>query len=71
MERINVRVNEQLKKTLENEARARGVRPSDIVREALEEHIRARANPELPRYRPPHWFYWGVRRHAVRPQHQP
>jgi metal-responsive CopG/Arc/MetJ family transcriptional regulator len=42
MERINVRVDDQLKKQLEAEAREKGVRPSDIVREALEEHIRHR-----------------------------
>jgi len=42
MERINVRVERRLKQELEAEARAKGVRPSDIVRQALEEHIRAR-----------------------------
>jgi hypothetical protein len=40
MERINVRVDERLKLQLEAEAREKGVRPSDIVRQALEEHIR-------------------------------
>jgi metal-responsive CopG/Arc/MetJ family transcriptional regulator len=43
MERINVRVEQRLKQQLEAEAREKGVRPSDIVREALEEHIRQRA----------------------------
>ena len=38
MVRINVRVDERLKNELEAEARERGVRPSDIVRQALEEH---------------------------------
>jgi metal-responsive CopG/Arc/MetJ family transcriptional regulator len=42
MERINVRVDERLKKELEAEAREKGVRPSEIVREALEEHLRKR-----------------------------
>jgi hypothetical protein len=42
MERINVRVEPQLKEQLEAEAKERGVRPSDIVREALQEHIRQR-----------------------------
>jgi metal-responsive CopG/Arc/MetJ family transcriptional regulator len=42
MERINVRVDERLKQQLESEAREKGVRPSDIVRQALEEHMRRR-----------------------------
>ncbi len=42
MERINVRVDERLKQELETEAREKGVRPSDIVRQALEEHMRSR-----------------------------
>ena len=42
MVRINVRVEEQLKRELEAEAMEKGVRPSDIVRQALEEHIRQR-----------------------------
>ena len=42
MERINVRVDERLKQELEAEARERGVSPSDIVRQALEEHMRQR-----------------------------
>ena len=46
MERINVRVEEHLKQQLESEARERGVRPSDIVRQALEEHLRRRAPSE-------------------------
>ncbi|MGO9470616.1 MAG: hypothetical protein ACLQIB_35395 [Isosphaeraceae bacterium] len=40
MERINVRVDARLKQELETEARKKGVRPSDIVRQALEEHMR-------------------------------
>jgi metal-responsive CopG/Arc/MetJ family transcriptional regulator len=46
MERINVRVDERLKQALETEARDKGVRPSDIVREALEEHMRRRTPRE-------------------------
>ncbi|HKI19354.1 MAG TPA: hypothetical protein VKA15_15815 [Isosphaeraceae bacterium] len=42
MERINVRVEGRLKQQLEAEAREKGVRPSDIVRQALEEHMRQR-----------------------------
>jgi hypothetical protein len=40
MERINVRVESRLKQQLEAEAREKGVSPSAIVRQALEEHIR-------------------------------
>jgi hypothetical protein len=40
MERINVRVEPRLKQQLEREARARGVSPSAVVRQALEEHLR-------------------------------
>jgi metal-responsive CopG/Arc/MetJ family transcriptional regulator len=40
MERINVRVEPRLKQQLEAEAREKGVSPSAIVRQALEEHIR-------------------------------
>jgi hypothetical protein len=39
MERINVRVERQLKQQLELEARDKGVSPSAIVRKALEEHF--------------------------------
>ena len=42
MERINVRVDQRLKQELEAEAREKGVSPSDIVRQALEEHVRQR-----------------------------
>jgi|PeaSoiMetatran63_FD_contig_41_4030320_length_476_multi_11_in_0_out_0_2 metal-responsive CopG/Arc/MetJ family transcriptional regulator len=42
MERINVRVDQRLKHELEAEARERGVRPSEIVREALNEHVHRR-----------------------------
>ena len=45
MERISVRIDPRLKRELEIEAGRKGVRPSDIVREALEEHVRRR----LPR----------------------
>jgi hypothetical protein len=40
MERINVRVEPRLKQQLEAEAREKGVSPSEIVRQALEEHVR-------------------------------
>jgi hypothetical protein len=43
MERINVRVDKRLKEELEAEAKAKGVQPSVIVRQALEEHMRSRA----------------------------
>jgi hypothetical protein len=43
MERINVRVDESLKRELEAEAREKGVRPSDIVRQVLEQHARERS----------------------------
>ena len=43
MERINVRVDRRLKQELEAEAREKGVSPSDIVRQALEEHLRRHA----------------------------
>ncbi len=46
MERINVRVELRLKQELEAEASERGVRPSDIVREALEAHVRQRVPKE-------------------------
>ena len=46
MERISVRVDERLKKELEAEAREKGVRPSEIVRQALEEHVRRRTPRE-------------------------
>ena len=42
MERINVWVDERLKQELETETREKGVCPSDIVRQALEEHMRSR-----------------------------
>lgn len=43
MDRINVRVDRRLKQELESEAREKGVKPSDIVRQALETHMRQRA----------------------------
>lgn len=46
MERINVRVEARLKQQLEAEAREKGVRPSDIVRQAIEEHMRRRVPQE-------------------------
>jgi metal-responsive CopG/Arc/MetJ family transcriptional regulator len=46
MERINVRVDKRLKAELEAEAREKGVSSSDVVREALEEHVRRRTPKE-------------------------
>jgi antitoxin component of RelBE/YafQ-DinJ toxin-antitoxin module len=42
MERINVRVDKRLKEELEAEAKEKGVQPSVIVRQALEEHMKSR-----------------------------
>jgi hypothetical protein len=42
MARINVRVDQRVKEELEAEAREKGVQPSVIVRQALEEHMRSR-----------------------------
>ena len=42
MERISVRVDDRLKRELEAEAKEQGVRPSDVVRQVLERHIRER-----------------------------
>jgi metal-responsive CopG/Arc/MetJ family transcriptional regulator len=39
MERINVRVESRLKQQLEAVARAKGVSPSQVVRQAIEEHL--------------------------------
>jgi hypothetical protein len=38
--RMTVRVNQGLKRQLEAEAREKGVSPSEIVRQVLEEHVR-------------------------------
>jgi hypothetical protein len=46
MERINVRVEPELKQALEEEARETGVSPSDIVRRVLKEHLRQRVPRE-------------------------
>jgi hypothetical protein len=46
MERINVRVDQRLKEQLEAEAREKGVSPSDVVRQVLEEHVRQRTPRE-------------------------
>lgn len=40
MDRINVRVGQRLKRRLESEAKAKGVRPSQVVRDALEAHLK-------------------------------
>lgn len=42
MERINVRVEPRIKEELEAEAAEKGVKPSDIVRQALQEHMSRR-----------------------------
>lgn len=48
MERLNVRVDDSLKRKLEAEAEARdqGVSPSEIVRQAPREHLGRRAPEE-------------------------
>jgi hypothetical protein len=45
MGRLSVRIDEPLKRALADEAKARGVRPSDVVREALEAHLKPRTRP--------------------------
>jgi metal-responsive CopG/Arc/MetJ family transcriptional regulator len=40
MDRINVRLDPQLKEQLESVARAEGVSPSEVVRVALREHLK-------------------------------
>lgn len=40
MDRINVRLEERVKQQLESEARLKGVSPSAIVRQAIEEHLK-------------------------------
>ena len=46
MERINVRIEGRVKQQLEAEARMRGVSPSAIVRQAIEEHLGQRRPTE-------------------------
>jgi metal-responsive CopG/Arc/MetJ family transcriptional regulator len=46
MGRITVRVEDWLKRELQAEARERGVKSSDVVREAIEAHLRARPSRE-------------------------
>jgi predicted transcriptional regulator len=46
MERINVRVESRLKQQLEAVARAKGVSPSQVVRQAIEEHLRQQTPSE-------------------------
>ena len=45
-ERMTVRVGKGLKLQLEDEAREKGVSPSEVVRQALEEHMRQRRPAE-------------------------
>jgi hypothetical protein len=42
VDRINVRIDGNLKQEVEAEARERGVSPSEVVREAIEAHVRSR-----------------------------
>jgi metal-responsive CopG/Arc/MetJ family transcriptional regulator len=42
MDRINVRLDPQLKEQLESVARAEGVSPSEVVRAALREHLKTK-----------------------------
>jgi metal-responsive CopG/Arc/MetJ family transcriptional regulator len=42
MDRINVRLDPQLKQQLDSAARAEGVSPSDVVRAALREHLKTK-----------------------------
>jgi hypothetical protein len=46
VDRINVRVDEQLKHELEAEAREKGISPSEVVREVLQEHVKLRSSKE-------------------------
>jgi hypothetical protein len=46
MERISVRVDRRLKQRLEAEAYEKGVSPSEIVRQVLEEHTRGNTTGE-------------------------
>ena len=45
-ERMTVRVKKGLRQQLEAEARVKGVSPSEIVRQAIEEHLRQQKPPE-------------------------
>ena len=49
MDRITIRVDEQLKQRLEAEAQRKGVKPSAIVRQVLQEHIE-RQEPDHSAY---------------------
>jgi hypothetical protein len=42
MDRISIRVEPDLKRQLEDEAKAAGVRPSNVVGEAIREHLERR-----------------------------
>ncbi len=46
MDRISFRVDPALKRRLEAEARAAGVSPSDLAREAVREHLERLKTPE-------------------------
>lgn len=49
MERINVRIDQSIKQQLEIEAKQKGVSPSAVVRQALEEHFSRQSQPESAR----------------------
>lgn len=46
MDRISIRIEPALKRRLEAEAKAAGISPSDLAREALREHLERRRSPE-------------------------
>ena len=46
MERINVRIEQPIKQQLEVEARQKGISPSAVVRQALDEHFARESQPE-------------------------
>lgn len=46
MDRISIRIEPALKRLLEAEARAAGISPSDLAREALRERLERRTSPE-------------------------
>lgn len=45
-ERLGVRVDAQTKRRLQLEASAKGISPSDVVREAIEQYLQAREGEE-------------------------
>ncbi len=53
MERISVRVDDQLKQELEAEAREKGVSPSEIMRQASKEYMPSRRSWNLGFFQDP------------------